>query len=114
MPFVPNKVAGRLMTLRIAMLAAAGLLCCGIPVGTACAQSSGADGWGVRSFITATLSLVAGTAVIRIFNHARETQFYGDIPINVALLGPAEEAPERQIWEAGVPQGVRDFGQRDL
>ena len=111
----PNKVAGRLMTLRngkAATLAAAGLLCCGIPVGTARAQSGGVDGWGVRSFITATLSLATGPAsgdadqrisgllaVIRISNHARETQFYGDIPINVAMLGPSAEAPERKIWE---------------
>jgi hypothetical protein len=66
----------------------------------------------VRNFITASVSLAAGPAngdvdqrisgllaVIRISNHARETQFYGEIPVSVAMLGPLEGAAERKIWE---------------
>jgi hypothetical protein len=107
----------RLTALRIgraAMLPAASLWCSGIFIGAAAAQSSGADRLGVRNFITATVSRVAGAGngdadqrisdlltVVRISNHARETQFYGDVPVPVATLDPLEQAPEQKIWEDG-------------
>jgi hypothetical protein len=107
---LPNKVAVALKTQRIAntgMLLVASLLCCGPFLGAASAQPGGADQLGVRHFITATLSRTAAPSdrisgllvVVRISNHARETQFFGEIPVGVATLDPAEEAPEQKIWE---------------
>jgi hypothetical protein len=109
------QTAVRLIVLRIgraAMLPAASLLCSGIFTAAAAAQSSGADRLGVRNFVTATVSRAAGAGngdadqrisglltVVRISNHARETQFYGDVPVPVATLDPLEQAPEQKIWE---------------
>jgi hypothetical protein len=111
---LPNMVAIRLTAPRIGRAGkfpAACLLCWGMLLGTASAQPA-ADRWGVRNFITATLSLAAApgdrdtdrrisdlVVVVRISNHARETQYFGDVPVGAPRLDSGEEASEQKIWE---------------
>jgi hypothetical protein len=37
--------------------------------------------------------------VVRISDHARETSFFGDVPITVANFDPAKGSPEQEVWQ---------------
>jgi hypothetical protein len=97
---------------KIALFTAALLSCRAAYVGAASVQPTGTDRSGVRHFITVTLSIAAApngpdqdqgvadlSAVVRILDHAAESQFFGEITVNLPALDPAENAPEKKIWE---------------
>ena len=36
---------------------------------------------------------------VRISDHARETSFFGDVPITIADFDPAKGSPEQEVWQ---------------
>jgi hypothetical protein len=116
-------------------------------MGTASAQVSPADRSGVKHVITAAVSMapartfgqtqtgkeaeqrITGLRVaVRISDHAQETQFFGDVPVNWPDFSVPEGAPDRKVWEdakchqqRGLPkatvaaiEGTMDSGQSQL
>jgi hypothetical protein len=88
----------------------AAFLGCGIFIGAASAQLSPIDQSGVKHFITVAIvpaqignepePRVSDLQVfIRISDHARETQYFGDVPVIWPEFFASKGAPEQKIWE---------------
>jgi hypothetical protein len=87
----------------------------GLMIDAALAQSSIFDRLGVRHSVTVSVApalpsnqstqtgpdaqLFDLMVTIRISDHARETQFFGDIPVTWPEFPAAEGAPEKEIWK---------------
>jgi hypothetical protein len=81
--------------------------------GAALAQPAPVDRAGVTHLVTATV--VSGTAApadpnddrrisglritLRISDHARETQFFGEVPVSVPEFAASHGSPEQKVWE---------------
>jgi hypothetical protein len=76
----------------------------------ASAQLSPVDQSGVKHFITAAIAPapignepephITGLQVrVRISDHARETQYFGDVPVIWPEFSASKGAPEQRIWE---------------
>jgi hypothetical protein len=88
----------------------AALLGCGAVIGAASAQLSPVDRTGVKHFVTAAIvpaqtgnepgPRISGLQVIvRISDHIREAQFFGNVPVTWPEFAASEGAPQRTIWE---------------
>jgi hypothetical protein len=83
---------------------------CAACIGAASAQSPPLDQLGVKHFVTTAIvpaqtgneaePRISGLQlVVRISDHAREAQFFGDVPLSWPEFPVASGAPERKIWE---------------
>jgi hypothetical protein len=80
--------------------------------GAALAQPAPVDHAGVTHLVTATVNGTAAPAspnddrrisglriTLRISDHARETQFFGEVPVSVPEFAASQGAPEQKAWE---------------